>query len=404
MAASTTATRYATRLTELEALQHELETGKRPGDGAVVVGLLLEAAGDVLRRRKALNATMASVTKPLGVIPELALRSWCEGVSVEELASKLKRAASQAVEAAIPDSPEAGEAMAQFAVQDLQARDRLESALVALEALGNAGRRDARDLAARLRKAVGGVDKVCRASVASLTALNGTRRAEAALIDPEFRGQAWWYSERTGIDDDSLVQVLGGEVKGSMPSEFKSANSEVSRKRGRPVSFDDLLRFDLGLASPGEREVIRLQADQDPELKLSLAAMDAAEAAIAEETAGDASAVRQVAAAAPVFSPVERSSTPEIIEERAEFKVLLFRSKKNVQVVVQPHRLDRLAAAAVYRSDKAGSDQPDGAFPSSPGDMGLHFDLGPPERLTGVIARIVVKMVDGQTHAFEARL
>lgn len=402
MAASTTA-KYAARLTELEALHHELETGdagKRAGDGAVVVGLLLEAAGDVLRRCKALNATQAAATKPLGVIPELALRSWCEGVSVDELATKLKRAASQAVEAAIPDSPEAGEAMAQFAVQDLQARDRLESALVALEALGKTGRKDAQTLAARLRKAVGGVDKVCRASVASLTALNGTRRAEAALIDPEFRGQAWWYSERTGIDDDSLVQVLGGEVKGSMPSEFKSANSEVSRKRGRPVSFDDLLRFDLGLASPGEREVIRIQADQDPELKLSLAAMDAAEAAIVEETAGELKS----AAAAPVFSPVERVSTPEIIEERAEFKVLLFRSKKNVQVVVQPHRLDRLAAAAVYRSDKPGTDQPDGAFPSSPGDMGLHFDLGPPERLAGIIARIVVKMVDGQTHAFEARL
>ncbi len=126
--------------------------------------------------------------------------------------------------------------------------------------------------------------------------------------------------------------------------------------------------------------------------------MDAAEAAIAEETAGD------VAVPAPVSLPVERldsnnAVSPEIIEERAEFKVLLFRSKKNVQVVVQPHRLDRLAAAAVYRSD-----EPDRPFPSSPGDMGLHFDLGPPERLVGILARIVVKLVDGQTHAFEARL
>jgi hypothetical protein len=388
--------KYAARLTELEALHHELETGKRPGDGAVVVGLLLEAAGDVLRRRTALGATKTNVTRPLGAIPELALRSWCEGVQVAELTAKLKRAASQAVEAALPDSPEDGEAMAQWAVQDLQARDRLESALVALEALAGTGRKDAQTLAARLRTAVGGVDKVCRAGVASLTALNGARRAEAALIDPEFRGQAWWYSERTGIDDDQLVQVLGGEVKGSMPAEFKSVNSEVSRKRGRPVSFDDLLRFDLGLASPGEKEVIRLQADADPELKLSLAAMDAAEAAIAEETAGEVAAP----IAAPVFTPVERSgSAPEIIEERADFKVLLFRSKKNVQVVVQPHRLDRLAAAAVYRSD-----DPDRAFPSSPGDMGLHFDLGAPERCVGVIARIVVKLVDGQTHAFEARL
>jgi hypothetical protein len=280
-------------------------------------------------------------------------------------------------------------------VQDLQARDRLESALVALETLGGTGRGDAKSLAARLRTAVGKVDRDCRAGVASLTALNGARRAEAALIDQEFRGQAWWFSERTGIDDDQLVKVLGGEVKGSMPAEFKSANTEVTRKRGRPVSFDDLLRFDLGLASPGEKEVIRLQADADPELKLSLAAMDAAEAAIAEETLND-----PPQNPAPVSTPVERTSNaPEIIEERAEFKVLLFRTKKNVQVVVQPHRLDRLAAAAVYRSD-----EPDRPFPSAPGDMGLHFELGAPERLVGVLARIVVKLVDGQTHAFEVRL
>jgi hypothetical protein len=388
--------KYAARLSELEALHHELEAGKRPGDGAVVVGLVLEAAGDVLRRKTALGVSPGAVTKPLGAIPELALRSWGDGVQVAELATRLKRAASQAVEAAIPDTAEAGEAMAQWAVQDLQARDRLESALVALEALGGTGRGDAKSLATRLRAAIGKVDQDCRAGVASLTALNTARRAEAALLDGEFRGQAWWFSERTGIDDDQLVKVLGGEVKGSMPAEFKSANTEVTRKRGRPVNFDDLLRFDLGLASPAEKEVIRLQADADPELKLSLAAMDAAEAAITEETQDEVAAPR----VAPVSAPVEPSrNTPEVIEERAEFKVLLFRSKKSVQVVVQPHRVDRLAAAAVYRSD-----EPDRPVPSSPGDMGLHFELGAPDRLAGVHARVVVKLVDGQTHAFEVRL
>ncbi len=388
--------KYAARLTELEALHHELTTGKRPGDGAVVVGLLLEAVGDVLRRSKALEATRANLTKPLTAIPELSLRSWGDGVSVQELTLKLKRAASQAVEAALPDTEEAGAAMAQWAVQDLQARDRLESALVALEALAASGRQDAKALAARLRTAAQGVDRACRPAVASLTALNTARRAEAALIDAEFRGQAWWYSERTGIEDDSLVQVLGGEAKGSMPPELKRVNGEVNRKRSRPVSFDDLLRFDLGLASPAEKEVIRLQADADPELKLSLAAMEAAEAAIAEETEAEVAVLKS---AAPVSTPVERSNAPEIIEERAEFKVLLFRSKKNLQVVVQPHRLDRLAAAAVYKSD-----EPDRPFPSAPGDMGLHFDLGPPERLVGVLARIMLRLVDGQTHGFEVRL
>jgi hypothetical protein len=383
--------KYAARLTELEALHHELSAGKRPGDGAVVVGLLLEAVGDVLRRKSALGISPAAVIAPLSAISEPSLKAWADGVEVKDLAARLKRAASHAVEAAIPDSPEDGATIAQWAVQDLQARDRLESALVALEAMA---RPDATRLLTRLRDAVTAVDQSCRGTVVSLTALNGARRVEASLLDGEFRGAAWWYSERTGIDDDQLVQVLGGEVKGSMPAEFKTANAEVTRKRGRPVRFDDLFRLDLGLATAAEREAIRLQADGDPELKLALAAMDAAESAITEETKDEVLAPATV----PAFA-VERASAPEIVEERSEFKVLLFRSKKNVQVVVQPHRLDRFAAAAVFRSD-----EPDRACPSSPGDMGLHFDLGAPERLAGLVARVVVKLTDGRTHASEVRL
>lgn len=380
--------KYAARLNELEALHHELAAGKRPGDGAVVVGLLLEAAGDVLRRKVALGTSSDAVVKQLAAVGDTALRSWGDGVQVSELTARLKRAAAQAVEAAIPDSPEAGAQMAQWAAQDLQARDRLESALVALEAMNRA---DAKALASRLRTALVPVDRTCRAMVESFTALNATRRTEAALLDTEFRGAAWWYSERTGIDDDALVGVLGGE-RGSMPPEAASADRVVKKKRGRAVGFDDLLKFDLGLSTPAEREVIRRQADADPELKLALAAMEAAESAISEETKDE---VR-----APVGLPVERtSSAPEIIEERTEFKVLLFRTKKNVQVVVQPHRLDRFAAAAVYRSD-----EPERAYPSRPGDMGVHFDLGEPEKLNGITARVVVKLNDGQTHAFEVRL
>lgn len=382
--------KYAARLSELEALHHELAAGKRPGDGGVVVGLLLEAAGDVLRRKQTLGVNDAAVTRSLSAISERALAAWAEGVEIDELRARLQRAASRAVEAAIPDSPEEGETIAQWAVEDLQARDRVESALVALEQLGRA---DARALAGRLRERVRKIDQQCRGTVSSLTALNGTRRAEAALLDGAFRGSAWWYSERTGIEDDELVRILGGEARGSLPPELSAPSAAVSQKRTRPVSFDDLLRFDLGLATPAEREVMRLQAERDPELKLALAAMDAAESAISEETKDEPPHV-------PASPAVERHrSAPEIIEARSDFKVLLFRSKKSVQVVVQPQRLDRLAAAAVYRSDA-----PDRALPSAPGDMGLHFELGPEDALSGTTARVVVKLNDGQTHAFEVRL
>lgn len=388
--------KYAARLSELEALHHGLEAGKRPGDGAVEVGLVLEAAGDVLRRKLALGVKAAEVTASLGTVPELALRSWAEGVQVEELTQRLRRAASQAVEAALPDSEEDGESLAQWAVQDLQARDRLESALVALETMAAGGRHDAKNVAVRLRAGVANVDRACRSSVACLTPLNGTRRAEAALLDAEFRSSAWWYTERIGIDEDQLVRVLGGDTTGSLPDELKSVNKEVNRKRMRPVSFDELLRFDLGLTSSVENAMLRTRAQRDSELKLSLAAMESA-----EEVINDVMKNPEVApshAVVPVPS-VERASSPEIVEERLEFRVLLFRTKKNVQVVVQPHRLDRFAAAAVFRSD-----EPDRAFSSTPGDMGLHFDLGHPDELNGIFARVVVRLTHGQTHAFEVRL
>lgn len=381
--------KYAARLNELEALHHELAAGKRPGDGGVVVGLLLEAAGDLLRRKTALSVKEGDVVKQLAAINEAGLKSWGDGVQVAELTARLKRAASQAVESALPDSPEEGASMAQWAAQDLQARDRIESAVIALDAIG---RPDAKALAARIRTALMQVDKTCRAMVMSFTALNQTRRTEAALLDTEYRGAAWWYSDRTGIEDDTIVAILGGE-RGSLSDEVRGADKVVRSKRGRSVGFDELFRFDLGLATPAEKEVIRRQADADPELKLALAAMEAAESAITDETKNEV--VVPVA-----VSAVERSSgTPEIIEERSEFKVLLFRTKKNVQVVVQPHRLDRFAAAAVYRSD-----EPDRAYPSKPGDMGIHFDLGEPERVAGTTARVVVKLTDGNTHAFEVRL
>jgi hypothetical protein len=98
--------------------------------------------------------------------------------------------------------------------------------------------------------------------------------------------------------------------------------------------------------------------------------------------------------------PVEpRSSAPEIIEERAEYKVLVFRTKARVQVVVQPRRPDRFAAAAVFRSD-----QPERALPSRSGELGHEFDLGTPAETAGRTARVVVKLTDGQSHACEVTL
>lgn len=387
--------RYSARVEELESLKHELEGGRRPGDPGPLVGRVLEAAGDLLRRTEAVKPDVTLVAAVLGLVPESALKSWSDGVQLPELRTRLQRAASQAVEAAIPDSPEDGEQLAGWAMQDLHARDRLESALVALETLGAKGRGDAKLLAERLRRAVDDVDAACRPTAPSLSALNGHRRGEAALLDGAHRARAWWFSERSGIDDDALVQVLGGEIKGRLPPAEKRADGIVTRKRARRVSYDELFRFDLGLATTAEAEVLKRQADEDAELKLVMAAMQEGERAIEEVTQDD-----PPLRSAPVPLPVEpRSSAPEVVEERAEYKLLVFRTKARVQVVVQPRRPDRFAAAAVFRSD-----QPERGLPSRSGELGHEFDLGTPEETAGRTARVVVKLTDGQSHSCEVKL
>lgn len=387
--------RYSARVEELESLKHELEGGKRPGDPGPLVGRVLEAAGDLLRRSAAVQADGALVAGVLGLLPEAGLKSWSDGVQLPELRSRLQRAASQAVEAALPDTPEDGERLTGWAMQDLHARDRLESALVALEALAAKGRGDAKVLSERLRRAVEDVDAACRPSAPALSALNGHRRGEAALLDDGHRARAWWFAERSGIDDDALVRVLGGEEKGRLPAAEKRADGIVSKKRARRITWDELFRFDLGLATTAEAEVLKRQAAEDAELKRVMAAMEEGERAIEELTKDD-----PPLRSAPVPLPVEpRGDAPEVITERTEFKVLVFRTKARVQVVVQPRRPDRFAAAAVFRSD-----EPERGLPSSSGELGHEFDLGAPQAVAGLTARVVVKLTDGKTHAVEVKL
>ena len=104
-------------------------------------------------------------------------------------------------------------------------------------------------------------------------------------------------------------------------------------KRARPLSYDELFRYDLGLSSDGEREAIRRRAVDDPELRLTLSAIEEGDRAI-DEAMGGAEPHRSV-----VPLPVEpRGTPPDIIEENDAFKVLVFRGPRTVQVVVQPRR------------------------------------------------------------------
>ncbi len=354
---------------------------------------MLEAAGDLLRRSTSFQVDVVTIDRVLMLVPNGGLTSWGEAVSVEDLAKRVARAAEEAVEAALPDTPEDGSTWQSWAMQGLFARDRLESALAALERLDQNGRKDAGALRARLQRAVDAADQRLKHRARWLSALNPERRAEAALLDHRCRARAWWFSERCAEGDDGLVRALGEGGEGLTGPEA-AAHREVTQRRSRKVGFDELFRYDLGLASPAEQALIEAQAKKDPELRKAIAAMRDAEAAI--EESGDRPPTPVGAGPAPADG--ERGSV-EVIAERTEFKVLVFRRQSRVRLVVQPKRTDRFAAAAVFLPPAA----PNTARPSRDTAEGL-VDLGPEKLLLGQVARVVVRLQGGGEVRVEARL
>lgn len=376
--------RYQSRTDELDALRQELETPKRPGDPAPIVGRVLEAAGDLFRRSQKVPHDAAAVEKVLNLIPAAALLSWEQGVACDALAQRLARAADEAVEAALPDASDDGHAFAAWALEGLAARDRLESALVALKRLGALGCKEAAQAFGRLAPKVEAVDQKARRSVRALTALNPARREEIALLDAGVRGRAWWWGELDSREHDGLVRALGGEGEPSAGAPERAVSALLEQRHRRRVTQDELFRYDVGLASPAEVAIIERQAKEDPELARALASMRDAEQAIAL-VAGQQPEPGQGAARP------ERKEPPSVrvLEDRPEATVLLLRRRQRLVLVLQP-RHERFAAAAVFVG--ARSQKP--VLPDGRSD-GFTFDLGPEDRLAGAQIRARLELADG---------
>lgn len=392
------AKRYRSRIEELQSLRGELEAPRRPGDPAPVVGRVLEAAGDLLRRTKAIPCDLSALQTTLALVPGTGLRSWGDAVSVADLQARLKRAADEAVEAALPDTPDDGSTWTSWAMQGLFARDRMESALCACQHLAQQGRKDAAEIHERLSAAVTEVDNALAHRAAWLTPLNGGRRAEAGMLDPEARLKAWWFTARSEAKEDGLVAALGGEGDRTLSGAEAKAHADVTCERRRPVSYDELFRYDLGLASAAEKASIAAQTKANPDFAKAMAALAEGERAI-EELEGPPPVVNVIPIDRGVASGRIEPGKGEVIAERAEFKVLLFRRKERVQLVVQPQRNDRFSTAAVFLADA-----PETARPSTPTAEGLEFDLGPESKLQGQQARVVVRLQGGTEVATLVRL
>jgi hypothetical protein len=389
--------RYQARTEELEALKAQLETKTRPGDPGPVAARVLEAAGDLLRRAHKVPCDRTLIDGTLKLLTQEGLQSYAEATSVEELKMRVERAADEAVEAALPDSDDDGPTWGLWAMQGLLARDRAESAICALERLSTLGRADATSIHQRLKAALSKIDGQLKSRAAALTAVNASRRAERELLDPEVRTTAWWFSARCEEKDDGLVKALGGD--GALDGKFAAVSKEVTKPRKRAVGFDELFRFDLGLATDAERATIAAQKKASPDFAKALAAMEEGERAILELT-GDQPPMPDNVRPLPRRDAGQPSkSTGTVVDERTEFRVLLFRRTERVHLVVQPRRTGQLAAAAVYLPES-----PETTRPFTATDAGLDFDLGPEKQLDRVTARVVVSLKGGRSTTIAVKL
>lgn len=378
----------------LSTLRRQAEADEDPS----ALGKLLAAAGELLRRSE---DGRGEVDQALASLSAGALERWAATVDLVALETVLKRAADEAVEAAIPEAAGEGETWAEWAWQSLCARDRLESCLAALERAGGLGSAAALALSQRFLAALVPLDCQLRPRARWLSAVNGRRRAERDLLLPAHRERAWWFASRADCDD--LVLLLAGDLQDS-PHLASCADCRrdldvarvVHEPHSRHLSDDDLWRLDAGTASKAERATAQVHARTCPECARALRAMEEGEQTIRDLTEGEPSSPaartrRERAPAFPVTAARSRGSADmRVVDDQPAFRVVLAERRSRLVLFIEPHRDGHVSSAIAY----VGGKKQGVTGLATP--KGLEIDLGVAAGLAGVKAKLVVELVESR--------
>ncbi len=356
---------------------------------------VLAAAGELLRRRGLEEADRSTVHAALKALAPSDVAAFAEGVDLAGLEARLIRAAEEALEAALPEDEADGDTWGEWATQGLAARDRLASQLEALgvrAALVPPAAAGTEALGA-LRAQVDALDVRTRPLARRFTALNAWRRQQAQALTADPAARAWWFSHRASCD--GFLQWLGGarpvphaHLEACADCRHDLARSAlIEEKRARHLSEEDLWELDLDTASEEARAYAQAHAEVCSECAQALAALEEGEAAIVELT-GDARSPVSTGATVltlplrPPAAPPE--APPEVLAEHEGFRVLAFRRRDRVRLLLQPHEGRRIAAAAVFLPA-----QPQRAVPGRRSAEGFEFDL----RVLSGPARVRVRLL-----------
>lgn len=377
------------RLEALRALKARL--GPPPEGNPGRIGDQLVAAGELLRRTRAVGVEPSEVESALQQVTKTVLDAWLQEDPCTGVEAALKRALEEGAEAVLGEDAEERQVWSASGFEALLSRDRAESMRVALdrwESLHGAVVAGSESFRGRLVA----LDERFRKQARWLVGLNDRRRLELGLLDDGDREEAWWFGRRSECDD--LLKLLAGlVVADGHPhlAECADCRRDLERSRlvenppPRHLSSDDAWKMDLGLLSAGERRAIREHADHCKECQQILYAMDEGEKAIEELERED-----DVPTSRPAGPRARTRRT--VVEDRREFRVVLVRGHGRIRLLVEPREARGFAAATVSLPPQRSV-----LTPRHTSD-GLEFDLGEDKDLEGRTARLLLKITEGGDH------
>ena len=321
-------------------------------------GMILEAAGALLRRQQALGpAPTEDMGRTLMALPREAVQAWLGALSEAQVEEALTHAGEAGLEAALAEEDEERELLCAEVLESLRARDALESQSVALARWEALAGEPSGPLTRQMQARLSALDVPHRARARLWGAANATRRAESALLDAGERSRAWWFSARA--DCDALVAALAGAERTSDSHLHTCPECQVDMQNAAPVTAplpshldaEALWALDMDTASAGERARWTAHASRCMACADALAALALGEEAI-EEALREEDAASGLPAARRDSRPQEREaarrSERRVLEERRDFRLLLMRERGSVRLLVQPMRTGAVASALVF--------------------------------------------------------
>jgi hypothetical protein len=327
--------RLASSRAELLRLADALAQRPHPEERAILAGALLGTAGYLLRRSRAVASVDLDPSSPervLGDLPRDDLHAWLAVASTAGLRRTLQKAADSAFEAALADDDAERERLREIALDGLAERERLASALHALDRwehlhgpLDDRARRRRDALALEASR----IDDSLRASSVALTHLNDERRTERDTLEDLFRASSWWYTHHADRDDLAALPLGASPSLGASPR-ASAAIRVVNDPPTRHLSSEELWAFELGTLDGDQHAWLQRHTASCAECRRAMQALSEGEEAIQE-------ALGQPAR-------VASESDHELIFDHPQLRVLASRVAKKNRILLEEKLPGAIAA------------------------------------------------------------